>query len=72
MRIVLLGLLLSIHTFSFGHVGGVPVVPASIEIAGIKLKLTPDAREEIQKDVNALRASEKYFQINNSITKIGY
>lgn len=63
MRIVLLGLLLSIHTFSFGHVGGVPVVPASIEIAGIKLKLTPDAREEIQKDVNALRASEKYFQI---------
>ncbi|MEQ8583564.1 MAG: LysM peptidoglycan-binding domain-containing protein [Marinoscillum sp.] len=63
MRVVLLGLFLFIHTFSFGHIGGVPVVPASIEIAGIKLKLTADAREEIQKDVNALRASEKYFQI---------
>ncbi|WP_421876093.1 LysM peptidoglycan-binding domain-containing protein [Marinoscillum sp.] len=41
----------------------IPQVPSSIEIAGVKLKLTNDAQEEIQRHVNALRASDKYFQI---------
>lgn len=40
-----------------------PTVPSSLEVAGVKLKLTNDAREIIQKDVNALWASEKYFKI---------
>ncbi len=41
----------------------VPQVPSTIEIAGVKLKLTNEAQREIQNDVNALRASDKYFQI---------
>lgn len=41
----------------------IPRVPTNIEIAGIKLKITAEAQREIQKDVDALRASEKYFQI---------
>ena len=41
----------------------IPQVPANIEIAGMKLKITHEAQREIQKDVNALRASEKYFNI---------
>ena len=41
----------------------IPKVPSTVEIAHVKLKLTPEARAEIQKDVNALRASPKYFQI---------
>ena len=40
-----------------------PQVPSSIEIAGVKLKINGDAQEEIQKHVNALRASDKYFRI---------
>lgn len=40
-----------------------PRVPATIEIAEVKLKITAEAQREIQKDVDALRASEKYFQI---------
>ena len=41
----------------------IPQVPDNIEIAGMKLKITHEAQREIQKDVNALRASEKYFNI---------
>tara|TARA_Y100001980_G_C14556918_1_gene353787 strand:- start:73145 stop:75172 length:2028 start_codon:yes stop_codon:yes gene_type:complete len=41
----------------------IPKVPESIEIAGMKLRITHEAQREIQKDVNALRASEKYFNI---------
>jgi len=41
----------------------IPRVPSSITIADVKLKITPEAQAEIQKDVNALRASEKYFNI---------
>lgn len=63
MRKAVFLLLLSCHLLAFGAPGAVPVVPSTIEIAGVKLKLTSDAREEIQKDVNALRASEKYFRI---------
>jgi membrane-bound lytic murein transglycosylase D len=38
-------------------------VPSRMEFAGIKLRIMDDAREEIQKDVNALTASPKYFEI---------
>ncbi|MFY0606179.1 MAG: LysM peptidoglycan-binding domain-containing protein [Cyclobacteriaceae bacterium] len=41
----------------------IPQVPSTIEIAGVKLKLTNEAQREIQNDVNALRASDKYFRI---------
>lgn len=40
-----------------------PRVPESIEIAEIKLRFTAEVRAEIQKEVDALRASEKFFQI---------
>lgn len=63
MRIALITAFLISTLISHAELSPVPVVPASLEIAGIELKLTPDAREEIQKDVNALRASEKYFNI---------
>lgn len=49
--------------FTFQVQAQAPTVPSSIKIAGVHLKLTPGAREEIQKDVNALRASDKYFRI---------
>ncbi|MFY0600009.1 MAG: LysM peptidoglycan-binding domain-containing protein [Cyclobacteriaceae bacterium] len=40
-----------------------PKVPASIEIAEVKLKITAEAQRQIQKDVDALRVSEKFFRI---------
>ena len=43
--------------------GTVPKVPSTMEFGGIKLKLTDAARNEIQRDVNALHASRKYFDI---------
>ncbi|MTI40094.1 LysM peptidoglycan-binding domain-containing protein [Fulvivirga lutimaris] len=38
-------------------------VPSRMEFAGIKLRIMDDARDEIQKDVDALTASPKYFEI---------
>ncbi|MCR9252010.1 MAG: LysM peptidoglycan-binding domain-containing protein [bacterium] len=43
--------------------GEIPQVPSHMEFAGMKLKITESARKEIQKHVNALRASDKYFKI---------
>jgi len=63
MKKLLLGIFLISFQLSYAALGPVPVVPATIEIAGVKLKLTSDARREIQKEVNALRASDKYFGI---------
>lgn len=40
-----------------------PQVPSEMKLGGLKLKITDGARREIQKDVDALRASPKYFQI---------
>ncbi|MBL6447364.1 LysM peptidoglycan-binding domain-containing protein [Fulvivirga sp. 29W222] len=40
-----------------------PRVPSRMEFAGIKLRIMEDARNEIQKDVNALTKSPKYFNI---------
>ncbi len=48
---------------AFPDVRSIPQVPSSITIANVKLKITPDAQAQIQKDVDALRASEKYFKI---------
>ncbi len=57
-------LLLFVHLFDLSA-GDFPIpqVPDNIEIAGMKLRITNEAQREIQKDVNALRASEKYFNI---------
>lgn len=59
--------LILIFTFlSYSHTWAktaTPRVPATIEIAGVKLKITAEAQRDIQKDVDALRASDKYFQI---------
>ncbi len=40
-----------------------PLVPSEMKLGTLKLKITDGARREIQKDVDALRASPKYFQI---------
>ncbi len=40
-----------------------PVVPHKIHFAGMTLTIRDDAREEIQKDVNMLTQSPKYFEI---------
>ncbi|MDQ3536817.1 MAG: transglycosylase SLT domain-containing protein, partial [Bacteroidota bacterium] len=40
-----------------------PKVPAVIEFAGMKLKISEQARKDIQSDVDALYRSEKYFNI---------
>ncbi|REE05797.1 LysM peptidoglycan-binding domain-containing protein [Marinoscillum furvescens] len=62
MRILLFGLLI-FCIWAPTTQAQAPTVPASIKIAGVHLKLTSGARDEIQKDVNALRASDKYFRI---------
>lgn len=41
----------------------IPQVPSRLEFAGLKLIITDAARREIQKDVDRLRASDKYFRI---------
>lgn len=43
--------------------GAIPQVPSQMEFAGMKLKITDAARVEMQKHVNSLRASDKYFKI---------
>ena len=40
-----------------------PQVPAKMEFAGIKLKINESGRKEIQKSVDALTRSKKYFDI---------
>ena len=47
-----------------------PKVPSSIEFADMHLKLTDDARKEIQKEVDALTQSEKYYQIKADRIKL--
>lgn len=58
-----IALIIFASIFSITLQAEIPRVPSSIEIAGVQLKITSDAQEEIQKHVNALRASDKYFQI---------
>ena len=60
MRAVLLAITCILSTILYAET---PQVPSSIEIAGVKLKITSDAQEEIQRHVNALRTSDKYFRI---------
>ncbi len=60
MRAVLLAITCILSTILYAET---PQVPSSIEIAGVKLKITSDTQEEIQRHVNALRASDKYFRI---------
>ncbi len=48
----------------------IPQVPHKLEFAGITLSIRDDARREIQKDVEALTASPKYFSIKAERAKI--
>tara|TARA_R110000868_G_scaffold48817_3_gene158013 strand:+ start:1025 stop:3034 length:2010 start_codon:yes stop_codon:yes gene_type:complete len=41
----------------------IPKVPSDMEFAGMKLKITEAAKRDIQKDVDMLRKSPKYFNI---------
>jgi membrane-bound lytic murein transglycosylase D len=43
--------------------GTTPQVPSSMRFADIKLQLSEDAKKSIQKKVDSLTKSEKYFQI---------
>lgn len=55
---------LAVAVFFSGSVVAQQVrVPSRMEFAGIKLRIMDDAREEIQKDVDALTAIPKYFEI---------
>jgi membrane-bound lytic murein transglycosylase D len=60
-------LLLLFHTFLFvaapSAFGQSPLVPHKMNFAGIALTIHDDARAEIQKDVDALTKSPKYFDI---------
>ncbi|MEQ9423429.1 MAG: LysM peptidoglycan-binding domain-containing protein [Cyclobacteriaceae bacterium] len=60
-RTTLSFLLMGLIAFCFAQ--SAPQVPSNLEFGGMKLKITDGARKEIQKDVDALRASPKYFQI---------
>ncbi|MDW3192862.1 MAG: LysM peptidoglycan-binding domain-containing protein [Cytophagales bacterium] len=46
-----------------GHTQNIPQVPSKIQIADIKVTITEGAKKDIQKDVNMLRSSEKFFKI---------
>lgn len=46
-----------------GYAQNIPQVPAKIQIADIKVTITEGARKDIQKDVDMLRSSEKFFRI---------
>ncbi|MEQ8472720.1 MAG: LysM peptidoglycan-binding domain-containing protein [Marinoscillum sp.] len=63
MRLLFVGLLSLTVFFAQSGSASIPQVPSSIEIVGVKLKITSDAQSEIQKSVNALRASDMYFRI---------
>ncbi len=41
----------------------IPQVPSEMEFGGLKLTISESAKKEIQKDINMLRSSDKYFQI---------
>ncbi len=61
MRLYFLSFLIFVSTFSLAQYKA--TVPSKMEFAGIKLRIMDDARKEIQKDVDALTASQKYFEI---------
>lgn len=48
----------------------IPKVPSDMQFAGMKLKITEAARKDIQKDVDALRGSPKYFNIKLDRAKL--
>lgn len=64
-------LLLTIH-ITTPLVGNdkIPRVPSDMEFAGMRLKITEAARKDIQKDVDALRSSPKYFNIKLDRVKL--
>ncbi len=43
--------------------GAAPRVPTQMDFAGMKLKISEAARSDIQQQVDALRASDKYFRL---------
>ena len=57
---ILLTLITLIPAWAFSQT---PRVPSRMEFAGLKLRIMEDARQEIQKDVDALTKSPKYFNI---------
>lgn len=62
MKQILLVFLLFL-LFTSGHTQNIPQVPSRLEFGGMKLIINDAARKEIQKDVDMLRASDKFFRI---------
>jgi len=62
-RINIAVMLILLSCILFGSVGETPLVSRQIDFAGMKLILTDGAMREIQKDVDALRSSQRHFQI---------
>ena len=62
-RFSFLILLFTLPVFSHAQSGHAPQVPHKMTFAGIALTIRDDAREEIQKDVDALTRSPKFFYI---------
>jgi len=62
MKLVLITILLFIQGSIIAGPAN-PRVPSELKFGDMKLKFTEAARREIQKDVDRLRASPKYFQI---------
>jgi membrane-bound lytic murein transglycosylase D len=62
MRWIVLMLLLVSQSL-LGDEVKIPSVPSEMDFAGMKLKITEAARRDIQKDVDMLRKSPKYFNI---------
>ena len=68
--LVLCFLLTSAISVGLAQAVNIPKVPSEMEFAGMKLKITEQARRDIQKDVDALRQSPKYFNIKLDRVKL--
>lgn len=62
MRILILSFCLVISTLGFSQTQ-IPQVPGRMDFGDLKLVIAESARKEIQKDVNMLWASEKFYRI---------
>lgn len=63
-------LLFFVSSFAGANDAKGPRVPSEVEVAGMKLKITEAARKDIQKDVDALHQSPKYFNVKLDRVKL--
>ncbi len=70
MRSTLVLLIIGLSVQAFAEEGIVVKVPGALDFADMRLKLTDDARKEIQKEVDMLTKSPKYYQIKADRIKL--